>query len=58
MRIPPDMRARCDECDERLDYDVGSIKWANIDVDLCNGCYAKRAIAHLFPDEPKTGETT
>lgn len=50
MRSAPDKRARCDECCCILDYEIGSPKWINIDVDLCSKCSAERMVNNLFDD--------
>ena len=41
MRYLYSRRARCEECGESLDYEVGSPMWACQNRDLCLTCYLR-----------------
>lgn len=49
-REPPDLTAKCEVCNEPLDYQIGSIKWQSLDHDLCGitRCYKPKCKVNVF----------
>jgi hypothetical protein len=47
-RIAPDTTARCACCGKRLDYQIGSIRWQNLDRDLCSTCSAEEMVKGMI----------
>lgn len=55
MAISNSMRARCCDCDIKLDYEIGSIAWEERSIDICESCEAKRARSSQSPRHQSEG---